>query len=44
MRPIVPSEPQESESPGNGDQRDEKSPGTGIQELTFLTRCLELDL
>ena len=44
MRPIVPSEPQESETPGIGGQRDEKSPGTGIQELTFLMRCPELDL
>ena len=44
MRPIVPSETQESETPGIGGQRDEKSPGTGIQVLTFLMRCMELDL
>ena len=40
----MPSETQESEAPGTGGQRDEKSPGTGIQELTFLMRCPELDL
>ena len=35
MRPIVPSETQESETPGPGDQRDEKSPETGIHKLNF---------
>ena len=34
----MPSEPQESETPGTGDQRDKKSPGTGIQELTYLMK------
>ena len=33
MRPIVPSETQESETPGPKDQRDEKSPETGIHKL-----------
>ena len=35
MRPIVPSETQESETPGPRDQRDEKSPETGIHKLNF---------
>lgn len=42
MRPIVPSETQESETPGPGDQRDEKSPETGIHKLNFWLKDPDL--
>ena len=38
----MPSETQESETPGPRDQRDEKSPETGIHKLNFWLKDPDL--